>query len=115
MPALGEVAATNWYPPSYSPKTGLLYVSSLEYGSSPRYGAMRALDPQTGEKKWEFRKDSAIFKAGALSTASDLLFTGVLGQGATGGAVDGEFYVLEARTGQLLWQRTLPASVQSGR
>ena len=64
--------------------------------------------------KWEFRKDHAIFKSGALTTASDLLFTGVLGQGPQGAPVDGQFYALDARTGERLWDRTLPGSVQAG-
>jgi alcohol dehydrogenase (cytochrome c) len=111
-PGSGELGATNWYPSSYSPNTRLLYVSVWESYANPRFAAMRALDPQTGERKWDFKKENAIFKSGALTTASDVLFTGVLGQGAAGAAVDGEFYALDARTGQLLWQRTLPGSVE---
>ncbi len=111
-PGAGEAGATNWYPPSYSSHTGLLYVPALESPANPSYGAVRALDPQTGERKWEFKKQSAIFKAGMLTTASDLLFTGVQGQGEAGKVVDGQFYALNARTGELLWQRTLPRSVE---
>ena len=111
--------ATNWPPPSYSPSTGLFYVPSLEEGANPRYGAMRAFDPHTGEKKWEFKKDSASFNGGALTTASDLLFTGVRGDFGPGRnnaerLADGYFYALDARTGQLLWQMGLAGSVQSG-
>jgi alcohol dehydrogenase (cytochrome c) len=106
-------SATNWYPPSYSPVTGLLYVGAEEGNRNP-YGAVRALDPQTGEKKWEFRMNAAFFKAGVLTTASNLLFTGVEGQGAAGRLVDGNFYALDARTGSRLWEMALPRSVQSG-
>ena len=81
------LGATNWAPPSYSPKTGLFYVSAWENtdmavegqsarrgvagtGSTPMgqatlapnikkeeegYGVVRALDPNTLEKKWEFK------------------------------------------------------------
>ena len=28
--------------------------------------------------------------------------------------MDGQFYALDARTGQLLWQRTLPGAIQAG-
>ncbi|HSP68571.1 MAG TPA: PQQ-binding-like beta-propeller repeat protein [Bryobacteraceae bacterium] len=117
------LAATNWYPPSYSPNTGLFYIPSWERGSmqrrpSPSYGAIRAFDPETGEKKWEFKRNDAIFTAGALTTASDLLFTGVGGDYYSGDAaarlVNGYFYALDARTGQLLWQMSLAGSVQSG-
>jgi alcohol dehydrogenase (cytochrome c) len=107
MPAAGDLGATNWYPPSYSPNTGLFYVPSLGASSTPRYSASRALDPRTGEKKWEFRLGGgtgAIFMGGVLTTASDLLFTGIQ---------RGTFYALDARTGQLLWQKGLER-IQSG-
>jgi alcohol dehydrogenase (cytochrome c) len=117
--------ATNWYSPSYSPRTGLFYVPAWERGSqggtkqrsTPGYGALRALDPLTGLLKWEFRKNDAIFSAGVLTTASDLLFTGIRGDPVSAPAaarlVDGYFYALDARTGQPLWQMSLAASVQS--
>jgi alcohol dehydrogenase (cytochrome c) len=111
-PGAGEAGATIWYPPSYSSNTGLLYIPALESAGNPSYGAVRALDPQTGERKLEFKKVSAIFKAGILTTASDLLFRGIQGKGEAGKIVDGQFYALNARTGELLWQRTLPRSVE---
>lgn len=79
---------------------------------------MRAFDPRTGEKKWEFKKNDAMFPSGALTTASDLLFTGTSGDYYSGDAAsrltDGYFYALNARTGELLWQRDMAGSVQSG-
>jgi len=113
-PGPGELGATNWYPPSYSPSTGLFYVPALEDPSFPRVSAVVAIDPATGDRKWGFRRGSAFFKAGALTTAADLLFTGVLGQGAAGAVLDGQFYALHAQTGELLWETTLPGSVQAG-
>jgi alcohol dehydrogenase (cytochrome c) len=117
--------ATNWYPPSYSPSTGLFYIPSWERGKTvestppgPGYGAIRAFDPQTGERKWEFKRNDVIFTSGALTTASDLLFTGTWGDIFSGDAAarlaDGYFYALDARTGQLLWQMSLAGSVQGG-
>jgi len=38
------------------------------------YGAVLAIDPKTGEKKWEF-KMTDVTDAGILTTASNLLFT----------------------------------------
>ena len=73
------------------------------------YGAVRAFDLSTAERKWEFRRDNAVFTAGALTTASGLLFTGVTSEGR----YRGDFYALDANTGQLLWQRVLPGWVQS--
>src|SRR5439155_18584368 len=92
---------------------GLLCVPTLEYRASPRYGAIRALDPMTGDRKWEFRRESAIFESGTLATASGLVFAGLLGQYAAGRAIDGELYALDGATGQLLWQFALPGSIKS--
>src|SRR5467141_2596598 len=108
----GNQGGTNWYNPSFSPRTGLFYIptwanySSLyvkqeqEFvegrtygGGGPRntvpqgirttannfakedegYGAIRALDPHTGEMKWQF-KMTDVTDAGVLTTASNLLF-----------------------------------------
>jgi alcohol dehydrogenase (cytochrome c) len=138
----GNQGATNWYNPSYSPRTGLFYIptwddySSLfvkqdaEYtkgqtfsGGGPRnttapitpgpfnyrqegeqYGAVRAIDPRTGERKWEFRMGD-VTEAGVLTTASDVLFSG---------GRDGYFFALDARDGSLLWKATVGGRVQSG-
>jgi len=138
----GNQGATNWYNPSYSPRTGLFYIptwedySSLfvkqdaEYtkgqtygGGGPRnttapittglfnyrkegeqYGAIRAIDPKTGEKKWEFRMTD-VTDAGVLTTASDLLFSG---------GREGYFFALDARDGSLLWKAVVGGRVASG-
>lgn len=130
-------AATNWYPPSYSERTKLFYVPSWERGAEygmpligiGGYGAVRAFDPTSGDKRWEFKLNDAIFSAGVLTTASDLLFTGVTGDyysatGLTNSAprlkpdparlVDGYFYALDARTGELLWKMSLAGAVHGG-
>jgi alcohol dehydrogenase (cytochrome c) len=109
--------ATNWFSPSYSPETGLFYVSVREMGAyyfkseveyepgSPfmaggeralrdeAYGAIRALDALTGEQRWEFRLPSPAW-SGVMSTAGGLVF---------GGSHEGNFYALDAETGQPLW------------
>jgi alcohol dehydrogenase (cytochrome c) len=133
--------ATNWYSPSFSPRTGLFYVSAwmdssanfsrrpAEYvegrsflGAFPTgtslsingtqvnrrlpdegHGAVLALDPRTGEKKWEFTMTD-ITDAGILTTASDLLFSG---------GREGAFYALDARTGALLWRTPVAGIVQA--
>ena len=130
-PTLG--GATNWYPPSFSPKTGFFYIPGWEntgminYLGKPGqqvfptgmgavnlvqnlrkeeegYGVVRAFDPKTGEKKWEF-KMSDITWAGVLTTESDLLF---------GGGREGYFFALNARTGELLWKASLGGQVSNG-
>ena len=127
------LGATNWQPPSFSPRTGLLYVSTWEGTSSvavegtiPRgfgpntlsqahlqpnartpqdgYGAVRALDPRTLDMKWEFKMSDTTW-AGVLTTASDLLFSG---------GKEGYFYALNARTGQLLWRIPLGGQINAG-
>ena len=68
------------------------------------HGAVRAIDPQTGERKWEF-KMTDVTDAGILTTASDLLFTG---------GREGYFFALDARTGALLWKVNVGGGVASG-
>ena len=68
------------------------------------YGAIRAVDPKTGERRWEF-KMTDVTDGGILTTASDLLFTG---------GREGYFFALDARTGALLWKANLGGVVASG-
>ena len=133
------LGATNWAPASFSPKTGLFYVSVWENtgtiavagggrgpqrgvpgtGGTPMgqamltpnlkkeeegYGAVRAFDPHTLEKKWEFKMNDITW-AGVLTTASDLLFSG---------GKEGYFFALDARSGDLLWKIALGGQVNSG-
>jgi alcohol dehydrogenase (cytochrome c) len=124
------LGATNWYPASFSPRTGLFYVPGWENtsrGGPPRsagnntpmadtvlaqnvktddegYGFVRALDPKTLDRRWEF-KMADITWAGVLSTAGDVVFSG---------GREGYFYALDARTGSLLWKVALGGQVNSG-
>jgi alcohol dehydrogenase (cytochrome c) len=68
------------------------------------YSAVRALDPHTGERKWEFKMSEAT-DAGILTTASDLLFSG---------GREGYFFALDARTGGLLWKAALGGQITMG-
>jgi alcohol dehydrogenase (cytochrome c) len=95
---------TNWYPASYSSATGLLYVPATGQG----FGAIRAIDPTTGDQAWESRLNGATFTSGVLTTASDLVFTGTFG----GALVDRYFHALDARTGQMLWRTAMAGSVR---
>jgi outer membrane protein assembly factor BamB len=110
---------TNWQSPSFSPRTGWLYVSAQERqqpGPGNGVGAIRAFDPQTGERRWEFAKRDAWFFS-VLTTGSDLLFSGARGDPASGPAgrrEDGFFYALDARTGEMLWRTSLGGSVFGG-
>ncbi|HEY7236218.1 MAG TPA: acido-empty-quinoprotein group A [Gemmatimonadaceae bacterium] len=93
--------ATNWYPPSYSPQTGLLYVVTRELyamyyltSTDPRVivglggseqdvvgslgNSIVAIDYQTGKIAWKYRFEGAGGgfggATGLLSTAGGLLF-----------------------------------------
>lgn len=130
----GNQGGTNWYNPSFSPATGLFYISAWENTSSiyskgeappefhnggnytgvfPRnqntgediYSDVIAVDPNTGEKKWSHRLDAPSTEAGILTTASNVLFSG---------GRDGAFYALDARDGKLLWSTNLGPSVSAG-
>ena len=130
----GNQGGTNWYSPSYSPRTGLFYVPAWENTSTtyikgdtppefkpgagftglfPRPGlatddvhsSIQAIDPKTGTKRWTYRINTPSTEAGVLTTASDVLFSG---------ARDGSFFALDARTGKLLWQTNLGPSVAAG-
>ena len=68
------------------------------------YGAIRAFDLATGERRWEFRTDAGLHQSGVLTTASDLLFTGVRG-GNPGGDVPLAYVAVAA--GRTLWSFTL--------
>jgi alcohol dehydrogenase (cytochrome c) len=115
----GWAGGVNWNPGSFSPQTGLFYVSAREqsctlfgghaetpvtgryfFGSTfgtpanqKDWGALRAIDPLTGAMRWEFKMYSAGW-GGVLSTAGELVFTG---------DNEGNFMAFHARTGKNLW------------
>src|SRR5262252_8862389 len=67
------------------------------------HGSILALDPKTGEKRWEFAM-SDITDAGILTTASDVLFSG---------GREGFFFALDAKSGALLWKAPVAGIVQA--
>jgi alcohol dehydrogenase (cytochrome c) len=135
----GMQGGTNWYSPSYSPRTGLFYLSAWEdsgtvfipqpmkfvegqrfmggrgrsgtphlrrgaintWTEEAGYGAVLAIDPRTGERKWAFKMHD-VTDAGILTTAGDLLFSG---------GREGYFFALDARSGALLWKATVGGQV----
>jgi alcohol dehydrogenase (cytochrome c) len=139
---------TNWFGASYSPRTGLFYVSARDgystlfvkgaqkYTEGERYDgrgrrrggpsgfsnvvgsdmdkflAIRALEPATGERKWQYILNSGLSlnpfggwqtnagASGILTTGSDLLFVG---------GREGNLVALDARNGKELWRREMGA------
>jgi len=87
------------------PRPGTAAIGGVNYRKEDEgFGAVRAIDPRTGEMKWQF-KMSDVTDAGILTTASDLLFSG---------GREGYFFALDARNGNLLWKFTVGAPVASG-
>ena len=119
--------ATNWFSPSYSPATGLLYVPATELASiyykreakyvagayyngggeqafenDSSFGVIRALEIGSGRPRWEFRLQSLGW-SGVLATAGGLVF---------GGTNEGMVFALDARSGRPLWHFQTGALVQ---
>lgn len=109
----------NWMPMAFSQNTGNFYVPSNEWGMDiwnepisykkgaaylgagftikPNYedhiGSLKAIDPDTGEIKWEFKNDAPLW-AGVMTTAGGLVFTGT---------PEGRFIAFDDETGAELW------------
>jgi alcohol dehydrogenase (cytochrome c) len=116
----GIVGATNWFSPSYNPKTGLFYVLALEncnlyflkpqaftvgetfYGTGTKHPVgedsrkiLLAISPSDGKKVWQYPQvGRGNSWAGTLTTAGELVFFGD----------DSEsFEAVDAETGRPLW------------
>jgi alcohol dehydrogenase (cytochrome c) len=110
--------STIWFSPSYSPRTQLIYVpvrnkGAVYYKRDTNYkpgafylgggedelspldssGEIRAMDATTGNLKWRFPLLSPA-SAGILSTAGGVVFSG---------AAEGNFFALDAISGNPLW------------
>ena len=112
---------TNFMSPSYDPTQRLFFVTAREtcmrfirrplppeaalgdrtmggtvqFLSDPKpWGALRAIDPTTGERKWEVRYEGAGW-AGVLATAGGVVFSG---------DHEGNFFAADSRTGRKLFE-----------
>jgi alcohol dehydrogenase (cytochrome c) len=123
---------TNAVPIAFNPNTGLIYASTwdipriqklappkptvpgglstgVEAGNpeikpGDTVGHFAAINPLTGEKKWEVPLTDVPSAAGMLSTGGGLVFTG---------KITGEFVALDQDTGKTLWQFKTGSSVNS--
>ena len=123
---------TNAVPIAFNPNTGLVYASTwnvarIQQLAPPKptviggtstgvnsripetkpgdvFGHLVAINPLTGEKKWEVPLTDLPSSAGMLATGGGLVFTGKL---------TGEFIALDKDTGKTLWQFKTGSSVNS--
>jgi alcohol dehydrogenase (cytochrome c) len=124
---------TNATPIAFDPNTGLIYASTWNVpriqklapprptviggtstGVNSRFpgdpgpndvlGYFTAINPLTGEKKWETPLTGMPGSAGMLATGGGLVFTGKL---------TGEFIALDQDTGKTLWQFQTSSSINS--
>jgi alcohol dehydrogenase (cytochrome c) len=113
--------AANWPPPSFSPQTGLFYVSAVQgwsvwyiydpsdnpqgWGGTDRGGhsefLLQAIDYRSGKIRWSHRWAGPA-RSGVLSTAGNLVFAG---------GPSNDLVALNATTGAALWHAGLNASV----
>jgi alcohol dehydrogenase (cytochrome c) len=76
------------------PGVGRVFMSGgMRKLAQPDFGALRALDPKTGDMKWEHRFPTSTL-AGVMSTASGLVFAG---------DHEGFFNAFEGKNGKKLW------------
>jgi alcohol dehydrogenase (cytochrome c) len=123
----GALGTTNFMAPTYSPKSGLFYVTSRDqcdifstapqpyeaghafYGSAyfpseearPYLGFLKAIDPATGQVKWQFEHTSPTW-SGVLSTAGGLVFSG---------DAEGNMVAFDAASGKPLWHFQMGGAV----
>jgi alcohol dehydrogenase (cytochrome c) len=123
---------TNAVPIAFDPRTGLIYVSTWDVPriqklappkpqviGEPSTGVIArqpvtkpgeivgyfvAMNPVTGEKKWETPLAELPSSAGMLATAGGLVFSGKM---------TGEFVALDAASGKTLWQFKTGSSLNS--
>jgi alcohol dehydrogenase (cytochrome c) len=139
----GNQGGTNWYSPSFSPRTGLFYIPSwmdtystyikrpVEYAEGQRFtGAgpimsVRMLQPGPLVNRRLPEEGYGAIQAFDPKTGerkwafnlSDMTESGVLSTATDlvfAGGRDGYFFALDARTGTLLWKTSVGGAVSAG-
>ena len=117
--APGFLGGKNQMPMAYSPKTGLFYVPTNEWGMEiwnepitykkgaaylgagftikplfdDHIGSLRAVNPKTGKIEWEVKNEAPLW--GGVLTAGDLVFWGT---------PEGYLKAADAKSGKVVWQ-----------
>ncbi|MBA4255005.1 MAG: PQQ-dependent dehydrogenase, methanol/ethanol family [Polaromonas sp.] len=118
--APGFLGGKNQMPMAYSPKTGLFYVPTNEWGMDiwnepitykkgaaylgagftikplfdDHIGSLRAIDPKTGKVVWEVKNEAPLW-GGVMTTAGNLVFWGT---------PEGYLKAADATTGKVVWE-----------
>jgi PQQ-dependent dehydrogenase (methanol/ethanol family) len=127
------VAGVQWNGAAHSPKTGLLYINAIDWcavfklGPEPKWeatvpytglangwgtndptsqwnGWINAVDPGTGRMAWRVKTPSPMYAA-ITPTAGNVLFTGNL---------EGDFLVLDSRSGKELYRFNTGGPIAGG-
>ena len=124
-----DIGQKDWEPPSYSPRTGLIYVGifnlcmnltdhKVSYiagtpydgmemtrqsadGDKGNWGALIAWDPVARKRAFAIPEKFMVM-SGTIATAGDVVFYGT---------TDGWFRAIDARSGKILWQQKLSSGV----
>lgn len=117
--APGFLGGKNQMPMAYSPKTGLFYVPTNEWGMEiwnepitykkgaaflgagftikplfdDHIGSLRAIDPKTGKVAWEVKNEAPLW--GGVLVAGDLVFWGT---------PEGFLKAADAKSGKVVWE-----------
>jgi alcohol dehydrogenase (cytochrome c) len=126
----GPLGGVQWNGPAFNPRTNMLYVPSVDWcgtfkkagvlqhvpgqnymGGSftfdpaePGRGWLTAIDASTGSIRWRYESRRPMLAA-VTATSADLLFTGEL---------DGDFLVLDARDGTVLYRFNTGGAMNGG-
>ena len=126
----GPLGGVQWNGPAFNPRTNMLYVASVDWcgtfkkaeelrhvigqnymgGTWARdpdeqaRGWLTAIDVSTGAIRWRYESRRPMLAA-VTATSTDLLFTGELG---------GDFLVLDARDGTVLYQHNTGGAMNGG-
>ena len=120
--------ATNWFSPSYNPQTEQFFVANRRMGAiyfkadavyqpgqpflgggeqaldgDQATGAILALDVMSGEQQWEFELLTPPW-SGVMATSGGLVF---------GSSNEGQFFALDAATGDPLWNFNTGAHIRT--
>ncbi len=124
-----DIGQKDWEPPSFSPRTGLIYVGifnicmnltdhKVSYiagtpydgmemtresadGPNGDWGALLAWDPAAGKSAWRIPEKFMVM-SGTIATAGDLVFYGTS---------DGWFRAVDATNGKILFQQKLSSGI----